>query len=84
MGSTQKFNILAQIFRARHVINFIVRALLNIPYSGLFSRGNIFANFANRKQFVKILPSKYLLFNWYSLQFVTIHENFPLEKLGIA
>ena len=38
----------------------------------------------NRKQFVKILPSKYLLFNRYSLQSVTIRENFPLEKLGIA
>jgi len=33
---------------------------------------------------VKILPLKCLLFNRYSLQSVTICENFPLEKLGIA
>ena len=55
-----------------------------VPYSVLFSRGKIFANFLNRKQFVKILPLKSLLFNRYSLQSVTIRENFPLEKLGIA
>ena len=38
----------------------------------------------NHKQFVKILPSKCLLFNRYSLQSVTIREKFPLEKLRIA
>ena len=29
-----------------------------VPYSRLFSRGKIFANFTNRVQFVKILPLK--------------------------
>ena len=40
--------------------------------------------FTNRKQFVKILPMKCLLFIRYSLQCMTIRENFPLEKLRIA
>ena len=56
----------------------------DLPYSGLFSRGKIFANFMNRSEFVKILLSKRLLFNRYSLQSVTICVNFDLEKLGIA
>ena len=64
----------AHVMQQRHMTDYI-------PYSGLFSRGKIFANFTNRKQFVKILPSKCLLFNRYSLQSVTIRENFPLEKL---
>ena len=55
-----------------------------LQYSGLFSRGKIFANFMNQKRLVKILPLKCILFNRYSLQSVTICENFPLEKLGIA
>ena len=58
--------------------------IMYIPYSGLFLRREIFANFTNRKQFVKILPSKCLLFNRYSLQSMTIRENFPLEKPGRA
>ena len=56
----------------------------HILYSGLFSKGKIFANFMNQKQSVKILPSKCLLFNRYFLQSVTIYQNFPLDKLGIA
>ena len=48
-----------------------------IPYGGLFLREKIFTN---QKQFVKILPSKCLLFNRYSLKSVTIRENFPLEN----
>ena len=33
---------------------------VHIPYSGFFSRGNIFTNFANCSLFVKILPVKFL------------------------
>ena len=32
--------------------------MTEIPYSRLFSRGKIFANFTNRAQFVKILSLK--------------------------
>ena len=49
--------------------------------AGYFQGGT---HFTNRKQLVKILPSKCLLFNGYSLQSVTICENFPLENLRKA
>ena len=51
--------------------------MTDLPYSGLFSREKIFANFTDQKRFVKILPSKYLLS-------IDDCENFPLEKLRIA
>ena len=39
-------------------------------------------NFTNQVQIVKILLAKCFLFSGYSTQFVTIHENFALVKLG--
>ena len=75
-----------------HSKSLLIQSIeIDIPYSGLFSRGKIFANFTNRKPVVKILPSKCLLLNRYSLQSVmicsprkagnsSIHENFPPRK----
>ena len=46
-----------------------------------YFRGEIFANFTNRVQFVKILPLKCLFFSSYYKQSVMIRESFALEKL---
>ena len=64
----------------KHLIHIKILRVSFIPYSGLFSRGKIFANFMNQKRFMKILPAKCLLSigTPYNLwQFVKI---FPLKN----
>ena len=46
---------------------------------GYIFEGEIFVDFTNQVQFVKILPSKYF-FSWYFKQSVTIYENLPLKS----
>ena len=58
-------------------------AIIIIPYSGFFLRGNIFTNFANRALFVKFLPVKNLKFlqhysNW--KHHLETRENFTAKN----
>ena len=81
--------VLAVILRVRDV-----NALKHIPYSGLFSRGEIFANFADCSLFANIFLLKiyrcmviYKLYINHPRKFylqndnaLCIHENFPPRK----
>ena len=52
---------------------------MQIPYSGLFSRGKIFTNFADWPQFANIFPLKLYSVWLFINSLLTIRENFPLE-----